>query len=159
MAKKIEPAKSNIKIVVVNKKASHNYHLMERFEAGLILVGSEVKSLRDAKVNLTDGYARIKDGEAWLESVHISEYPMANIQNHVPTRRRKLLLNRSELNKLIGKTQEKGLTLIPTKIYFKEGRAKVEIALAKAKKLFDKREEMKKKEANKYMSRELKSKR
>jgi SsrA-binding protein len=144
-----------IKIIAPNKKASHNYHLLERFEAGLVLVGSEVKSLRDGKVNLKDGYARIKDGEVWLEKVHISEYPMANIQNHEPIRPRKLLLKRSEIHKLYGKTQEKGLTLIPTKIYFKNGRAKVEIALAKGKKLYDKREDMRKKESRKVISKAM----
>ena len=149
--------KKSIKLIAQNKKASHNYHLLERFEAGIVLVGSEVKSLRDGKVNIKDGFARVKDNEVWLEKVHISEYPLANIQNHVPERRRKLLLKRSEINKLIGHSVEKGLTIIPVKLYFKDGRAKVEIALAKGKKLYDKREDIKKKQAVRELSRQFRN--
>lgn len=149
---------TSIKIIAQNKKASHNYHLLDRFEAGLVLFGSEVKSLRDGKVNLKDGFGRIKNGEAYLENVHISEYPMANRMNHPPIRSRKMLLKHSEINKLRGRTMERGLTIVPTKLYFKEGIAKVEIALAKGKKIYDKREEIRKKQAGREMARGLRRK-
>ena len=149
---------SGIKIIAQNKKASHSYHLLERFEAGIALLGSEVKSLRDGKVNLKDGYARLKNVEVYLENVHISEYKMANILNHKPLRSRKLLLNRSEINKLIGRTNERGLTIVPTKMYFKNGRAKIEIALAKGKKIYDKREDIKKRQATRDIERGLRTK-
>ncbi len=146
------------KLIAQNKKASHNYHLLERFEAGIVLKGSEVKSLRDGKVNLKDGYCTILDGEVWLKNIHINEYKMANILNHDPLRSRKLLLKTSEIHKLINKTQEKGLTAVPTKIYFKNGRAKVEIALAKAKKMFDKRESLHKRQADREIQRQMRRK-
>lgn len=148
--------KNGIKLIAQNRKASHSYHLFEKFEAGIILVGSEVKSLRDGKANLKDGYCLVKGGEVYLDNVHISEYKMANIQNHNPTRRRKLLLKASEINKLLGKTKERGLTIVPTRLYFKGGRAKIEIALAKAKKKYDKREALQKKQVSREMERHLK---
>lgn len=145
-----------IKIVAQNRKASFNYHFLETFEAGLVLLGSEVKSLRDGKANLGDAYAVVQNGELFLLNSHISPYPPASGLNHEPLRTRKLLLHQAEITKLIGKLQQKGLTLIPTKIYFKEGRAKAELALAQGKKLFDKRESLKKKEAKRVMARALK---
>ena len=147
-----------IHVVADNRKAGFSYHLLEKFEAGLVLQGSEVKALREAKVNLGDAYAIIKNGEAWLLNCHISPYAPAAKQNHEPLRTRKLLLHQNELNKIIGALQERGLTLIPTKIYFKEGRAKIELALAKGKKLFDKRESMKRKESRRTISRAMKHK-
>ncbi|MGD8561746.1 MAG: SsrA-binding protein SmpB [Desulfarculaceae bacterium] len=141
------------KLVARNKKARFNYELGDRMEAGMVLTGTEVKSLRLGKANLTDSYARIKDGEAWLYSCHISPYPYAAYDNHDPERPRKLLLHKRELRKLAGKVQEQGLSLIPLAIYFKRGRAKVELALAKGKKLYDKRQAMKKRDQEREMAR------
>ena len=121
-------------IICVNRQARHNYFIDEVFEAGLVLVGSEVKSLRDGKANLVDSYARIHKGEAFLVNAHISAYPGANQFNHEPTRLRKLLLHEREIERLTGKTKEKGLTLVPLRMYFKNGRAKVELGLARGKK-------------------------
>ncbi|MBI5299699.1 MAG: SsrA-binding protein SmpB [Deltaproteobacteria bacterium] len=147
-----------IKIIAENRKARFHYHFLETFEAGLVLQGSEVKSLREGKANLGDAYAIIQNGEVFLLKCHISPYaPAANL-NHEPLRTRKLLLNRREIDKLIGGLEEKGLTLVPTKLYFKEGRAKVELALAKGKQLFDKRESLKKKESRRSISRAMKHK-
>jgi SsrA-binding protein len=132
-----------IKIVCQNRKARHEYHIESTVEAGLVLLGPEVKSLRQSRANITDSYVGFKYGEAWLYNVHISPYPyVSNIGKLDPTRARKLLLNRKEINKLMGKTRERGYTLIPLRIYFRNGKAKVEIALAKGKKLYDKRETM-----------------
>jgi len=128
------------KILSDNRHAAHNFHLMERFEAGLALTGTEVKAARAGKVQLKDSYAEIVGNEAWLVQAHISPYTHGNRQNHDPLRRRKLLLHRQEIDKLSGKTREKGLTLIPTKLYLKNGKIKCELALAKGKKLYDKRE-------------------
>jgi SsrA-binding protein len=131
---------SKIKILSDNRTASHNYSLDERFEAGLVLTGTEVKAAKDGKIQLKDAYADIIDHEAWLVNAHIGQYSHGNIMNHEPTRRRKLLLHRQEIDKLLGKTREKGLTLVPTKLYLKNGRVKVEFAVGKGKKLHDKRE-------------------
>lgn len=147
-----------IKIIAQNRKAGFNYQFLETFEAGLVLQGSEVKSLRDGRANLGDAYALIKNGEAYLLNCHISPYAPAAGLNHEPLRTRKLLLHKKEIDKLLGKLHEKGLTLIPTKLYFKEGRAKVELALAKGKQLFDKRESMKRKESRRTISRAMKHK-
>lgn len=147
-----------IKIIAENRKAGFHYQFLEKFEAGMVLQGSEVKSLRDGKANLGDAYAVFKGGELWLYKCHISPYPPAAGLNHEPLRERKLLLNRNEIDKLLGKLEEKGLTLVPTKLYFKESRAKVELALAKGKKLFDKRESIKKKETRRTISRAMKFK-
>jgi len=144
---------STIKIVVTNRKASFNYHLMERLEAGIVLTGSEVKSLREGGANLTDAYATLKEGELWLVNSHISPYEPAHALNHKPKRDRKLLLKKKELLKLIIKLKEKGLTIVPTKIYFAHGIAKVEIATAKGKKAFDKREDIKRRDVDREMSR------
>lgn len=136
-----------MKVITTNRKASFSYHLMDRIEAGLSLLGSEVRSLREGGANLTDSFATIKNGEVWLLNAHIAPYEPANYLNHKPTRERKLLLHKREIIKLTVKLKEKGLTLVPTKLYFKDGRAKVEIALAKGKRLYDKREAIKKREA------------
>jgi SsrA-binding protein len=127
-------------VIAVNRPASHNYLLLERYETGMVLTGTEVKSSREGKVNLKDAYATLKDGEVWLLNCHISPFSHGNYANHEPLRARKLLMSRMEIRKLIGRTTEKGLTLVPTKMYFKNGRIKCEIALAKGKKNYDKRE-------------------
>ena len=131
---------AEFKILSDNRQASHNYFLMERFEAGLVLTGTEVKAARQGRVQLKEAYASVERNEAWLVNAHISQYDFGNRENHPPIRNRKLLLHRSEIDKLLGKTREKGLALIPTKMYLKQGRIKCEIALARGKKLHDKRE-------------------
>ena len=137
MSAKPEPG---IKILSDNRHAAHNYHLMERFEAGLVLTGTEVKSAKSGRVQLKDSFAEVVGNEAWLMNAHISQYSHGNRENHEPVHRRKLLLHRAEIDKLLGKTREKGLTLIPTKMYLKNGRIKCELAVGKGKKLHDKRE-------------------
>jgi len=136
----------NIKIICQNRKAQHDYHLQETLEAGLVLTGPEVKSLRLGRANLKDSYAQPKAGELFLHHLHISPYENSPLPEQNPTRTRKLLLHKHEIKRLIGKIQEKGLTLIPVKLYFKDGRGKVELALAKGKKLYDKREAIRKKD-------------
>lgn len=136
----MKPKDSGIKIVSDNRSAAHNYHLAERFEAGIVLTGTEVKAARAGKVQLKDSYAEIIGNEAWLMNAHISPYSHGNIANHEPVHRRKLLLHRREIDKLLGQTREKGFTLIPTKMYLKNGLLKCELALAKGKKIHDKRE-------------------
>jgi SsrA-binding protein len=142
----VEP---KIKILSDNRQAGHNYHLGERYEAGIVLTGTEVKAAKDGKIQLKDGFAEVSGNEAWLLNAHISQYSHGNRENHEPTRRRKLLLHRREIDKLLGTTREKGLTLIPTKIYLKNGRIKCELAVAKGKKLHDKRESERKREMEK----------
>ena len=139
------------KLICQNKKAWHNYFIEDKYEAGISLFGSEVKSLREGKVNLGDSYGDIKRGEVFLVDVHISPYPQANRLNHDPVRTRKLLLHKREIQRLIGKVQERGFTLIPLRLYFSDGKVKVELGLAKGKKLFDQRETLKRK----TMEREL----
>ena len=141
----------NIKVVCQNKKASHDYFIDEVLEAGMILLGPEVKSLRDGRANLVDGYAKVRNGEVFLYNMHITPYPYAHYLNLDPKRTRKLLLNKREIRRLIGKTKEKGYALIPLKVYFKGSRAKVEIGLAKGKKLYDKRQSLKEKELKREM--------
>lgn len=152
-----KPPSSDEKLVCVNRQARHNYFIDETYEAGLVLLGSEVKSLRDGKANLVDSYAQIRHGEAFLINAHISPYAGANQFNHEPTRTRKLLLHGREIERLTGKTKERGLTLIPLKLYFKGGRAKVELGLARGKKLYDKRETLRRKVAEREVERSLKS--
>jgi SsrA-binding protein len=147
------------KLVCVNRKARHNYFIDETYEAGLVLQGSEVKSLREGKANLKDSHARILRGEAVLLNVHISPYSAANQFNHDPTRTRKLLLHKREIQRLTGKVKERGLTLIPLRLYFRDGRAKVELGLARGKKLYDKRETLRKKAAQREVERSLRSRR
>jgi SsrA-binding protein len=143
------------KVIAQNKKARHEYHIVDTYECGLVLTGTEVKSLRAGRASLVDGYALIKDGEAWLQNVHIPEYEEGTWTNHEPRRPRKLLLHRYEILRLIGKTKETGLTLIPLAMYFKDGRAKVEIALAQGKKLHDKRQALAEKQAGREAARAL----
>jgi len=131
---------ASLKILSDNRQASHNYFLMERFEAGLVLTGTEVKAAKDSKIQLKEAYAAVLNREAWLINAHISQYSHGNIANHPPVRNRKLLLHRREIDKLLVQTREKGLLLIPTRIYLKGGRIKCELAIAKGKKLHDKRE-------------------
>jgi len=126
--------------ISVNRQAFHNYDIIEKFEAGMVLTGTEIKSARDGRVNLKDAYGLVKAGEVWLLNCHISPYSHGNYANHDPLRTRKLLLKRSEINRLIGRTTEKGLTLVPLRLYLKDGRLKCEIALAKGRKVHDKRE-------------------
>jgi SsrA-binding protein len=143
-------------LVCVNRKARFNYFIDETYEAGLVLVGSEVKSLRDGKANLTDSYAQIRKGEGFLINSHISPYPGANQFNHEPKRTRKLLLHAREIERLTGKTKERGFTLVALRLYFKNGRAKVEIGLGRGKKLYDKRETLKRKMAEREVERSVK---
>jgi len=130
------------KLIAQNKKARYNYHIEDTFEAGLVLTGTEVKSLRAGRASLTDGYAEITGGEVWLHGAHIPEYLQGTWNNHAPTRKRKLLLNRHEIDKMERRVNERGLTIVPLRMYFKDGRAKVEIALAKGKKTWDKRQSL-----------------
>ena len=137
------PREKGEKLVASNRKARHDYHIEDTFEAGMVLSGTEVKSLRAGPASLVDGYASIDNGEAWLENVHIPEYTPGTWNNHNTRRRRKMLLNRDEIDKLAGKIKESGYTLVPLSIYFKDGRAKVEIALGRGKKDYDKRHALK----------------
>ena len=146
-----------IKIVCQNKKARHNFTIEDTFEVGVVLRGTEVKSLRNGKANLVDSYATISGEEAWLNHFHIDPYTPATQFNHHPMRKRKLLLHKKEINKLIGKTQEKGCTLVPLKVYFKNGKAKVDLGIAKAKKLYDKRATLKIQESDREIDRAMKS--
>ncbi len=141
--------------VASNRQASHRYEFLERLECGIVLAGTEVKSLRNGGAQLKDGYALVRDGELWLHNVHIPPYAPAASQNHEPERDRKLLVRRSQLERMIGQTKQKGLTLVPTRIYFSGPRAKVEIALARGKDRFDKREALKEREMSRDMDRAL----
>ena len=147
------------KLIAENRRARHDYVLLERIEAGLVLTGTEVKSLRDGRVVLAQAYADVRDGEAWLHGAEISEYANGNIANHDPTRPRKLLLHKREIDALIGKTRERGLTLVPTRLYFKDGRVKIELALARGKEKGDKRADVKERDARREIDRALKSRR
>ena len=137
--------------VAVNRQARHRYHLLDKWEAGLVLTGTEVKSLRGGKATIKDGYASLSEGEVWLHNVHIPPYGPASRENHEPERPRKLLLHRREIDRLVGKIQQKGLTLVPTRLYFSNGRAKVEIALARGKDVGDKRHAIKEREMKREM--------
>lgn len=145
-----------IKIIAENKKARFDYEIIEKFEAGLVLTGSEVKSLREGAVNLKDSYIAFKNAEAFLQNAHISVYQASSYNNHHPERLRKLLLHRDEIHKIMGRVQEKSLACVPLKLYFKKGRVKVEIGLGRGKKLHDKRQSLKKKEADRELARALK---
>jgi len=144
-----DPTAAGQRDAAVNRIASHNYFLLEKYETGIALTGTEVKSVRAGKVGLRDAYGLVKDSELWLLNCHIGEYEHGNIYNHAPLRTRKLLVHKEEIRKLIGKTQQKGLTLIPTRMYFKSGRVKLELALAKGKQLWDKRETERRRTADK----------
>ncbi|MDP9432008.1 MAG: SsrA-binding protein SmpB [Actinomycetota bacterium] len=142
------------KLVAQNRKARHDYAIEDVFEAGIVLMGTEVKSLRAGRASLVDAFGSIRDGEAWLTGMHIPEYTQGTWTNHEPRRTRKLLLHRSEILRLIGKTKEGGLTLVPLSLYFKDGKAKVEIALARGKKSYDKRQTLAAKDAQREIARE-----
>jgi len=145
--------------IAENRKAHHDYHLLESFEAGVVLLGTEVKSIREGSVNLRDSFARVDDGEVFLYNVNISSYSHRGYSDHEPLRRRKLLLHRDEIRKLIGKTVERGMTLVPTRMYFKDGRVKVAISLARGKKDYDKRETIKRRETDRETRAAIKSRR
>src|SRR5580704_8441530 len=149
-----EKAQKNI---AENRKAFHDFHLLETFEAGVVLLGTEVKAIREGRVNLRDSFARVEDGEVFLYNVNISPYSHRGYADHEPLRRRKLLLHKSEIRKLIGKTVEKGMTLVPVRLYFKDGRVKVAVSLAKGKKDYDKREAIKRRETDRETRSAIKS--
>ena len=144
------------KVFVTNRKAFHDYHILESIEAGIALTGTEIKSIRAGRVNLRDGYARVQGHEAWLYNVHISPYDQGNRYNHEPTRPRKLLLHRGEIGRLAGKSQEQGLTLVPLRIYERRGHAKVELAVVRGKRQYDKREAIAEREAKRDIDRAVK---
>ncbi|HEC35302.1 MAG TPA: SsrA-binding protein SmpB, partial [Anaerolineae bacterium] len=142
---------SEIKVVATNRRATHDYLIEDRYEAGLVLTGTEIKSVRARRVNLRDGYVQPRDGELWLVNVHIAAYDQAGRSGHDPLRPRKLLLHRQEINRLIGRIQERGYTIIPLRMYLKRGRAKVEIGLARGKRKYDKRQAIAKRDAEREM--------
>ena len=159
---KINPSdipRSGTKMITDNRRAYYEYHILETYEAGMVLLGSEVKSLRHGRVQMVDAHAQVVRQELWLYNLHITPFEKSSYQNHVPTRPRKLLLHRGEINRLIGKQEERGLTLIPTKMYFKDGIVKLELGVAKGKKLYDKRQDEAtkdaKREAERHMRREV----
>jgi SsrA-binding protein len=145
--------------VAENRKAYHDYHLLETFEAGVVLLGTEVKAIREGRINLRDSFARVEDGEVFLYNVNISPYSHRGYSEHEPLRRRKLLLHRDEIRKLIGKTVERGMTLVPVRMYFKNGRVKVAVSLARGKKDYDKRETIKRREADRESRAAIKARR
>lgn len=142
-----------VKIIVTNRKANFQYEIIDKFEAGLVLSGTEVKSLRDGKANLQESFAKIRNGEIWLLNCHISEYKFGNLNNHEPTRPRKLLFHKYQIKKIKTSLEQKGLTLVPLKLYFKNSKVKAEVALARGKKLYDKRETIKKREQERNINR------
>ncbi|MFQ5641905.1 MAG: SsrA-binding protein SmpB [bacterium] len=148
----------NVKVIASNRKARHDFHILETMETGIVLSGTEVKSLRAGRANLKDSYANLKNGELFLFNTHISPYDFGNINNHDPIRIRKLLLHKKEIKKLARKINEKGLTLVPLKLYFKKGLVKVELAVAKGKKTYDKREDLAKRDSELEIKRQLKYK-
>lgn len=156
MPKPDTTATDGINVVVRNRKARHEFHVLETHEAGLVLQGTEVKSLRDGRANLQDAFARFVGGELWLHNLHISPYEQGNRFNHDPLRARKLLLQRREMRRLVGQVEQQGLTLVPLDIYFRRGRAKVTLALVRGKKLHDKRDDLKKRDAEREMERAYK---
>jgi SsrA-binding protein len=158
MADKTERARAQTTIAE-NRKAFHDYHLLETFEAGIVLLGTEVKAIREGRVNLRDSFARVEDGEVFLYNVNISPYSHRGYADHEPLRRRKLLLHRDEIRKLIGRTVEKGLTLVPVRLYYRNGRVKVALSLAKGKKEYDKRETIKRREVDRETRAAIKSRR
>jgi SsrA-binding protein len=147
------------KLIAENRRARHDYQLLDRFEAGLVLTGTEVKSLRDGRATLAQSWAEVREGEAWLMGAEIATYDQGNRANHEPTRPRKLLLHRREIDSLYGKVREKGLTVVPTRLYFKDGRVKVELALARGKDVRDKRRDVIDRDARRQIERALKSSR
>jgi SsrA-binding protein len=140
-------------VIARNKRATHDYHILDRWEAGIVLTGTEVKALRNGKANLTDAYGIVKEGEVWILNLHIAPYEHGNVYNHEPTRTRKLLMHKREIRRLIGSVEREGLTLIPLDLYFKQGKAKVTLALGKGKKLHDKREDLRRRDDEREMAR------
>jgi SsrA-binding protein len=153
------PEAAGEKLIADNRKAFHDFHILDIFEAGVVLVGTEVKAIREGRVNLRDSFGRVEAGEVWAYNIHISPYSHRGYAEHDPTRRRKLLLNREEIRKLIGKTVERGMTLVPTRMYFKNGRVKIAIGLAKGKKAHDKRETIRRREAERETRAAIKERR
>ena len=153
MARKSEPA--GIKIIAKNRRARHEYEIFDTWEAGLVLLGTEVKALRNGRVNLGDSYGEIREGEAWIVKMHIGPYEMGNRENHEPFRRRKMLLTRREIRKIRPKVEEQGLTLVPLQIYFKKGLVKIQIGLGRGKKLHDKRDAKAKQDVQRRIAKEL----
>lgn len=149
------PKERGHKVIVTNRKARHDYTILDTYEAGVVLVGTEVKSLREGRASLVDAFATVDDGEVWLRNLHIPEYVQGTWTNHTPRRTRKLLLHRQEIEKLIGKSKETGLSLVPLSLYFKDGKVKAEIALAKGKKAYDKRQDIAKRDAQREVSRAM----
>ncbi|MGH3519224.1 MAG: SsrA-binding protein SmpB [Haloechinothrix sp.] len=149
------PRERGHKVIVSNRRARHDYSIVDTYEAGLVLVGTEVKSLRAGKASLADAFATVDDGEVWLRNVHIPEYDQGTWTNHEPRRHRKLLLHKGEIDKLIGKTKESGLSLVPLSMYFKDGKVKVELALAKGKRSYDKRQDLAKRDAQREVRRAI----
>ncbi|HYN75045.1 MAG TPA: SsrA-binding protein SmpB [Candidatus Limnocylindria bacterium] len=149
------PREQGRKVVAQNKKARHDYHIEDVYEAGIVLTGTEVKSLRAGRASLVDGFASVRDGEIWLHNVHIPEYTQGTWNNHEPRRIRKLLLTKAEISRLINKTKESGLTIVPLALYFKDGYAKVEIALARGKKSYDKRHALAERQATRETARAM----
>jgi SsrA-binding protein len=147
------------KNIAENRKAYHDYHIVEAFEAGVALLGTEVKSIREGSINLRDSFARVESGEVWVYNMHISPYSHRGYSDHEPMRRRKLLLHRQEIRKLVGKTVERGMTLVPTRMYYRNGRVKIEICLAKGKKAHDKRETIKRRETERETRAAIKERR
>ena len=150
---------TGIKLIAENRRARHDYALLERFEAGMVLTGTEVKSLRDGRVSLAQAYADVREGEVWLVGSHIATYDEGNVANHDPDRDRKLLLHRKEIESLYGKVRERGFTLVPTRMYWKNGRVKVELALARGKEQRDKRRDIAKRDADRQIARALRARR
>ena len=155
MAKKKDKAEDDVKVICRNKRAFHDYHVVDSLECGIVLTGTEVKSLREATANLEDAYGKIENGEVWLIGSDIPEYTMGNRLNHKPKRSRKLLLHRREIAKFAAKATQRGYTLVPLRLYFKQGRAKVELAVAQGKKEYDKRQDQKKTEAQREIKRAM----
>ena len=147
------------KVIAENRRARHDYHLLERYEAGIVLTGTEVKSLRESRATLQQAYADVRGEEVWLVGAHIAEYAQGNVHNHDPDRDRKLLLHRKEIASLIGKVRERGFTLVPTRLYWKAGRVKVELALARGKELHDKRRDIARRDADRQIERALRARR
>ena len=156
VASKAVASKRQSTVIARNRRARHDYHLEDTVEGGLVLTGTEVKSLRAGRASLTDGFAQIQDGEVWLHGVHIPEYTQGTWTNHEPRRTRKLLLHRKEIDRLASATRERGLTIVPLSLYFKDGRAKVEIALAKGKRAYDKRQALAERDAKRETERAMK---
>jgi SsrA-binding protein len=149
------PKESGRKLVAQNRKARHDYSILDTYEAGVVLTGTEVKSLRAGRASLVDAFASIKDGELWLQGVHIPEYTQGTWTNHEPRRSRKLLLHRDEINRLIGKTRESGLTIVPLQMYFRDGKVKIELGLARGKRAYDKRQDLARRDAKREMTRAI----